>query len=67
MDRYRIVVKGEDGRKHTRHVRAEDDLHAQQQARTIADVLGGVRGVVRSVERMAHGRVESIQRGRAAQ
>jgi hypothetical protein len=61
MNKFRVVVRGEDGRRHTRHVRATDELHAQQQARAIALVLGGGRAVVGTVERM--GRVESIQRG----
>ena len=65
MDRYRIVVKGSDGRKHTRHVRATDDGHAQQQARTIGNVVAGEGSEVRSIERLANGRVESIQLGGA--
>ena len=60
MSKFRVVVQGSDGRKHTRHVRAEDDIHAQQQACAIAVVIGGDRATVGWIERM--GRVESIQR-----
>jgi len=62
MHRFRIVVKGDDGRKHTRHVRAKDELHADQQAKAIAAVIGK-NATIGKIERMAYGRVESIQRG----
>jgi hypothetical protein len=44
MKKFRVVFKDADasGKKHTRHVRATDVLHATQQARVIIRALGGV-------------------------